>query len=67
MRPTHNFVVYPDHICALGNDNYFSWIIEKEFDEWDLSTIYGGRVGEFKTFKEVLNQIGYKRSIYERI
>ncbi len=62
--PTHQLIIYEDHICALGNGNYFSWIIEHICGEWDLATIYGRRQGSFKSLSDVLEKIGYRRRQY---
>jgi len=66
MRPTHKIIIYEDHICVLGNENYFSWIIEHICGEWDLSTIYGRIQGSFKTFREALEKTGYQEDRYAR-
>ena len=59
-RCTHKLIHYPDHIAVIGNGNYFSWILEYEFGEWELATIYGRRQGTFKTIGEALRSIGYE-------
>jgi hypothetical protein len=61
MRSTHQLIIEYDHICALGNGRYFSWIIEPSFGEWDLSTIYGRTQGTFKTLRAALDHIGFER------
>ena len=61
---THQLIIYDDHICALGNGRYFSWIIEHICGEWDLSTIYGRHQGTFKTLTDILKKIGYGRNRY---
>ncbi len=61
---THQLIVHDDHICALGNGLYFSWIIEYVCGEWDLSTIYGRHQCSSKSFREILKKIGYERMRY---
>lgn len=62
MRSTHKLLISDNLITAIGNDRYFSWIIEYSSGEWDLSTIYGRRIASYKTFEEALNKIDYKSS-----
>lgn len=61
MRNTHQLILESDHIAALGNDRYFSWMLIPEFGEWVVVTIYGGYHATCKTFKEALESIGYKK------
>jgi hypothetical protein len=55
---THTLIHYHDHVAVIGNGNYFSWILEYKFGEWDLSTIYGRHKGTFKTIGQALRSIG---------
>lgn len=57
---THQLILESDHIGVLGNGNYFSWILEFQYDEWELSTIYGRHQGTFKTIGQALRSIGYE-------
>ena len=61
MRATHQLIIESDCICALGNGNYFSWIITPEYEEWQVSSIYGRRYSDHKTLSEALRSIGYER------
>jgi hypothetical protein len=67
MGPTHRLIIDDNQVLALGEGNYFSWLIEFNCGEWDLSTIYGRMQGSFKTFAEVLKSIDYEENYYERI
>lgn len=63
MIATHQLILEDyNTVCVLGIGNYFSWILEFEFGEWELSTIYGRRQGTFKTIGEALRKVGYKNA-----
>lgn len=57
---THNLIHYPDHVDVIGNGNYFSWLLEYQYGEWELSTIYGRHQGTFKTIEKALRSIDYE-------
>ena len=60
MRATHELIIEEKNVVTvLGNGNYFSWLLEYEFGEWELSTIYGRRQGTFKTIGQALRKVGY--------
>lgn len=61
MRPTHILYAYEDHISVLGMGRHFSWIIQIEYNEFVLSTIYGQYRNTYPTLRKTLDAIGYKK------
>ena len=61
MKRTHElYVIDEKTIYVCGNDNYFSWYLEYEYDEWELSTCYDKRQGTFKTIGQALRSVNYE-------
>ncbi len=54
-------------VYAEGIGNYFSWYLEYEYGEWELSTVYGRRQGTFKTIGQALRSIDYENGIHSRL
>ena len=58
---THQLVVESDNVTVWvnGNGNYFSWLLEFQFGEWELSTMYGRHQGTFPTIGKALRSIDF--------
>jgi len=57
---THLLIPEKDHIFVMGLGQYFSWIIEIEYNQFVLSSQYGKGYNTFNTLRQALDAIGYE-------
>jgi hypothetical protein len=57
---THDLYAKPDCIAVMGRGFNLSWIIEIEYNQFKLSTLYGHYHSTFNTLRQALDHIGYK-------